>query len=902
MNLPPLSFTTPWILAALAVLPAIWFLLRVIPPLPKRAVFPPIKLLAGLDSTEETPAGTPVWLMILRLLLAAAVIIALAGPQFGRSLTLSGSGPLVLVIDNGWTAAANWESHQGLAREAIRLAEDQNRPVMILTTADAPDTSLVDAGRARRRIEGLKPQSWLATRAPLLTALNKARLKGTEILWLSDGIDDGNARALAKALKASGTLRIFHDRPTATAMAITGISATSKGWQVALLRAGTDGKRQGLIGLYGRDGEQLATAPFTFHTDTNRSDVALDLPLAMRARAARLQIEGYQSAGGVYFFDRGAPRRAVAIAAGSGAGEEPLLSGQYYLERALKPYADTITGKLAEVLGQKPSVLILSDGGRLSGNELSTVKTFVEAGGLLIRFAGDRLAEGGDALTPVPLRSGGRFLNGSLSWTSPQHLAPFAATSPFAGLVQPGEVTVSRQILAEPSVDLASHSWAQLSDGTPMVTAAPRGKGWIVQFHVTADPGWSNLPLSGLYVGMLRRLLPLASGTSPGAMAGIASLTPTETLDGFGRLHRADAQVKPIRALELDRTDPDRTHPPGLYGPVGAERALNATRENTALLPIAPQGLARIGIGQNLYAERASLDLAPILFTVALILLFIDMLAGLRLRGLLDTTAVRSRLKALLPALLFLALLPLPDHAAHAAGRNDAYAQKAALDTRLAYIVTGAADTDAMSKAGLTGLGRALATRTAYAPPEPMAVNPETDDLSFFPLIYWPMDPRERDVSPRALAKLAEYMRTGGTLLIDTRDQTLPPGVGQQTLRRLMGRIDLPPLVPVGGNHVLTRTFYLLSEFPGRWSGGRVWVAVNSAGDGVSPVIVGSNDWAAAWAVDRNGRPLADVSPGGERQREMAIRFGINVAMYALTGNYKTDQIHVPTLLKRLGH
>ncbi len=219
-----------------------------------------------------------------------------------------------------------------------------------------------------------------------------------------------------------------------------------------------------------------------------------------------------------------------------------------------------------------------------------------------------------------------------------------------------------------------------------------------------------------------------------------------------------------------------------------------------------------------------------------------------------------------------------------------------------------------MSKAGLTGLGLWLKARTSYEPEAPMGVDIAHDDLSFFPLIYWPMDPREKDLSPQALSKLADYMRNGGTLLIDTRDLTVgatrgPDSQGQQTLRRLIGKLDLPPLEPIPADHVLTKAFYLLQDFPGRWDGGKVWVealppsdpdhpAPARGGDGVSPVIIGGNDWAAAWAVDANGEPIASVD---DRQREMAIRFGINVVMYALTGNYKTDQVHAPALLERLG-
>jgi hypothetical protein len=256
-------------------------------------------------------------------------------------------------------------------------------------------------------------------------------------------------------------------------------------------------------------------------------------------------------------------------------------------------------------------------------------------------------------------------------------------------------------------------------------------------------------------------------------------------------------------------------------------------------------------------------------------------------------------------------------HSPHARA-DDAFDLKAATDTRLAYVVTGFSDVDDMSKAGLTGLGNQLRQRTSYEPQEPMGVDVAKDDLSFFPLLYWPMDPREKDLSPAALSKIADYMRNGGTILFDTRDLTLgaaqgASSPGQQTLRRLLAKLDLPPLEPVPPDHVLTKAFYILQGFPGRWDGGKVWVEAlppadpnagptpARGGDGVSPVIIGGNDWAAAWAVRPDGAPLVDVVPGGERQRELAYRFGVNLVMYTFTGNYKADQIHVPALLERLG-
>jgi hypothetical protein len=153
-------------------------------------------------------------------------------------------------------------------------------------------------------------------------------------------------------------------------------------------------------------------------------------------------------------------------------------------------------------------------------------------------------------------------------------------------------------------------------------------------------------------------------------------------------------------------------------------------------------------------------------------------------------------------------------------------------------------------------------------------------------------------------------MKNGGIIVFDTLDQNSARaadvqsvGPGLQRLRDIGHDLDIPPLVPVPPDHVLTRSFYLMQAFPGRWADGQVWVeqGQDRVNDGVSSVIIGGNDWASAWALDDNQRPMFATVPGGERQREMAYRFGVNLVMYALTGNYKSDQVHVPAILERLG-
>ena len=202
-----------------------------------------------------------------------------------------------------------------------------------------------------------------------------------------------------------------------------------------------------------------------------------------------------------------------------------------------------------------------------------------------------------------------------------------------------------------------------------------------------------------------------------------------------------------------------------------------------------------------------------------------------------------------------------------------------------------------------------LADRTSIEPGQPVAVDLERSELSFFPLIYWPISAAQRLPTGQARERIARYLEQGGTILFDTRDQHRTGGAaGSNTsperlrLRQILEGIRVPPLAKVPADHLLTKAFYLLQEFPGRYSGGGVWVETNAdvTRDGVTSVIIGAHDWAAAWALDRSGRPQFPVMPGGERQREYAYRFGVNLVMHVLTGNYKGDQVHVPSILNRL--
>ncbi|HEX3756019.1 MAG TPA: DUF4159 domain-containing protein, partial [Rhizomicrobium sp.] len=733
-------------------------------------------------------------------------------------------------------------------------------------------------------------------------ALTKLKPASPALYWLSDGLEDGHSGEMMAALRQFGSPTVY--APRRLAYGLLPVVRDGNGFSLTALRPVAAGPEDIQAAAIGTRGETLSVTRLHFQNGQTRARGHLSLPLDVRNETARLQIEGEDSAGAAQLLDSGAMQRRVGVVSIAQGENQPLLSDVYYIQRALEPFAEVDKGTISTLLAKHVAVLMLADIGRIPGADAQKVSRFVSQGGVLIRFAGDRMTTGTDDLVPVRLRVGGRYLGSAMAWGSPQHLAPFAANSPFNGLAIPEEVTVSRQILAEPSSELADRAWARLVDGTPLITARQQGSGWIVLFHITASPAWSSLPLSGLYVEMLKRLLALSAGTPPSDLAGLTSLPPVSLLDGLGHSVPPSAEALPIAARDFMHTEPSAKHPPGLYGAHGVESALNEMAAGDTLLPMGD-------LGQNTqpYGALSTRALQPMLLAAAAGLLLLDALLALALRGFLFRP-MRKRLAGGAAVLLLLGFVP------HARA-DDALAIKAALNTRLAYVKTGLADVDETSQEGLTGLGMALRARTSFEPLDPIGVDLAHDDLSFFPLLYWPMDPREKNPSPAVLSKLADYMRQGGTIFFDTRDLTLGAvrgagSPGEQTLRRLTQGLDLPPLEPVPLDHVLTKAFYILRDFPGRWAGGQVWVealppakpgseAPARGGDGVSPVIIGGNDWAAAWAVDSSGRFVSEVVPGGETQREMAFRFGINLVMYALTGNYKTDQVHAPALLERMG-
>jgi len=918
-----IGFSAPWLLLGLLTLPLLWLLLRAIPPAPVRQLFPGVALLLGLRDESTQAERTPWWLLLLRAAAMAAAIIGFAGPVVNPKERALGKGPLLVVFDGGWADARDWSERIGRASSLLGDAARDGRTaaVVVLTDLPAGDPVFLVAGEWVSRLAGFSPHPWDPDmrKAARWIAGQEGRW---ETVWFSDGLAHDGRGAVLAALEKRGPVRVTEgSRPI---FALRPAEFSGGAIKLTALRASVGGQSEQIVRAIGLDPagreRELARANLSFADGKKMAQASLNLPPELRNRISRFEIADWRSAGAVTLADDALRRRKVAIISGRTQREGlELLSPTHYLRRALEPTADLIKGSFSDILLANPDVIILADVARLAPTESQELLTWVQKGGLLLRFAGPRLAASDvarstdDPLVPVRLRAGGRTVGGAMSWGEPKSIRPFDKDSPFAGLAIPKDVKVSAQVMAQPGPDLSGRVIAALTDGTPLVTRKLVGTGQVVLFHVTANAEWSTLPLSGLFVQMLERLAVSSRSErpSPAELAGTV-WQPVKVLDGFGALHDAGAMAG-VTGERIAAATGGPELPPGLYKSNGRVIAVNVIAADQSLAP--SDWPARIPV-EGLLAKRET-QLKGWLLLVALVLLAGDVLASLWLSGRMRGPGHRVVGGTSL-VLAFAVLVIAPPQAR--AQQDDELALEATTNVVLAYARTGNARVDAVSEAGLRGLSDVLFSRTSVEPADPIGVDLESDELAFFPVLYWPITESQPLPSAAAYVRLNDFLRTGGMIVFDTRDGDIA-SLGQTTanarkLQQLAAGLDIPPLERVPKDHVLTRTFYLLQDFPGRFDSPDVWVEAappdaqraegmpfRNLDDNVSPVVIGANDWAAAWAVDRAGNYLFPVGRGtaGERQREIAYRFGVNLVMYVLTGNYKSDQVHVPALLERLG-
>lgn len=902
MSLSAITFLYPAMLAGLMVLPIVWLLIRSAPRSPKTVVFPAARILRGLKSNRRDIQRAPIWQTILRCLILTLLIIAAARPVMNRNDFAADDGAILIIADNGWDSAANWRQYRTALDQIANQARFDLQTVYIAQTVPEaagastwklPDiVGPVSPADTTSLFDRLQPRPWSADYTALSDLISERpemnRSVGS-ILWLTGQMDSPDKAELASELLDIAPITIIS--PTTTdRIAIRSLNRSGTGMVATLSHNRDDLPRTVNLLARGERGNVILRHSVDLAANTDQSDVAIMLPSDISNAIQSVGIEGIESAATMFQTGARWQQRRVGVVASSGDGPGVLSDQYFFLDRALSPYADVTYAPLGTLLENGVDVLVSAGPISGLGSQFDALERWINQGGMLVRFAGDSSSQIGNDFLPVRLRLGNRDFGGSMSWEKPKRLLDFPENSPFHGIAVPGDITVTRQLLAEPDPDIVSKTWARLTDGTPLITSAPRNAGRLVLFHVTPWADWSKLPMSGLFVELWQKILPLASPSNRSDAELQSSLPAQTVLDGFGHPHQPDALILPV---QTPLPTPSPRHPPGIYGENGQAVALNL---GPSLTDIGRDVVWPSGVSTREVTDQSQIDLAALCLLAAFILVLFDALILLVLNHVSLRRSRRSNaLTSVLLAVILTGASIAVMHPSHSVASTTL--PEAALQPRLAYLETGNAPVDRLSHAGMTGLTEILRRRSAADLNSVDGINPETDELSFYPLIYWPLVDGQEPFSERAQDRLNRYLNNGGMILIDSRDREVEPA----RLRRLLAGLEVPLLDRAPSDHILFRSFYLLDHAFGRFSE-PLWLDARPSQrlDGVASVLFGGNDWASAWIIPEGRDDLRneDISP---RQREMAYRFGVNLVMYALTGSYKGDQVHIPAILERLG-
>jgi len=749
LTLGGLTFLAPLTLLGLLSLPIIWWILKITPPRPKKAVFPPLRLLQQVKTEEETPNATPLWLLLFRFLLIGLIVFALSLPIIKQAEGIE-DRPLTLLLDTHWAAGANWTAMSQEAEARIADARRKNLSVRIITSTRAStDTELPSfkpADQALNTLRTIFPDPLPFDAAYVEAALRRpdisVGLEDSDALWISAGLDTAPMNAPIEILETAARLTRIVPVETTVPLIAGAVTETADGFQAQWHRPEHIGTRRSTIEAISRDGRLIERQIINFAPGQDVAESRFRLPPNLRRRVAMLRSADARTAGSVKLFDDSWGRPVIGLLAPSEDTASPLLSEPFYTQSALLPFADMFTGDLDYLLSLSPEILIMPDVARIASPELTD---YVEQGGLLIRFAGPKLAQRADDLLPVQIRdgdNGGRAFGGALTWEDPQSIAAFSNESPFFGLNVPDEIEIRKQVMAAASAETDSKTWARLTDGSPIVTAAPRGLGQIVLFHVTASPDWSNLALSGLYVDMLRRILPLAGQSSRKSVATDGDWSPDRVLNGVGRLDNPSIETATLPAAIAETAPITRLHPPGLYRQGQRLKARNMINDAAPYDVIT----AADGLRTERLGGTRDKNIIGWLLGIAMTLLALDVICSLYASGRLRP---RRKAAGTVAALCLMALVFIPPQSAHAQDAPDIV-----LDLHVGYVKTGNGSLDQISEDAMNGLSTALNNRTTIEPVGVRGVDLDNDELSFFPFIYWPVAADIETLSPQTAASL----------------------------------------------------------------------------------------------------------------------------------------------------
>lgn len=899
----------PLALIPLILLPIIWFISKNIPPKPKTQILPSLRFLKGIKTNKPQNFDAPLWLKILRSFAIGLIILGLASPIWQKEKAINNqNNNYIFIFENGLSGANEFEIAKNNAIKIIEnneaISKNSNQYI-ILQSANAQDIAPKTASNAIAILEKMQPAPFFTSDKNLLNAFAKINIKA-QIFYFGDGLKHQFQNELFNKIKSFGNINYL--APSSPFFAINNVKINENSLNIQIIGNGNSAQLES----YDIGNNLLSTN----NISTGNNNINLGANIINKI--TYLKIKGQNNAGATWIINSFEKRLNIGIENIKNP-DNPLLSENYYIENAAKIIGNVNSASIDELVKMRPNAIIFPDRNGFSQNEIQELINYINQGGMVIRYAGAKAASANnDILLPAKISPQIKVMNNSFSWVE-NTIEPFPQNSPLFGLDIDPNIQINGLVRTEESnnVDI----WARLKDKSPLISAKKMGQGYIVLIHMPASSIWSNLALSKYQYEFLRRIMSKTQGQSlpVSERAPTLPLVPQIIINGNGKIEKPNENIKAIAPEDWQKASPSFLTPPGIYEGGSSLFIMNALKTDfniEALNP--PNYFKKLNIENNQFAFK------PILVLFGALLLLFDMIFSSKSNLKFKKPKSFKNIGKIMGALALISLFGFEASPNISKAQNldenslvpwgqvldepppigSQQETKTNSTLKLAYIITNDEHINNEAKQGLEALAKAMTMRTNAEVAEVVGIHPNSDELAFYPIIYWLLPDNPQSLDEKSTKALDFYMQNGGVVFIDTKGKGKSIKASQDAVKAALNGLHVPPLEKTPQDHVLNRTFYLLHSYPSNFGDANLFIESKessnmSANDGVSPIIIGDGEFAAVWAKFNNQSPLASRNQE-ELDQELAIRFGINICMYALTGQYKNDQLHIPMILQRI--
>ncbi len=893
-----ISFANPLALWAIGSLPLIYLVVKTFPPAPKSFNFSSLYLLKSISSDTITRSKCPIWLLIFRILLILVIIIYFSKPFINSSKLDNKIENYFVFLDAGWSTASEWENYKDTLLEIMLEAKKLNKKFYLLrSNPDKERDSTIMFQSTNQLSDYLNeqpPSPWQFNLDKTINKLDKTKFKkNTRYFYILSDFDYyPNEKRISSIIKEKyPNIEIINlvsrikvlDKPSIIADNI----------EIKVKRLGNFfSEDQFYLKMVSKDGQVIYYKNYNFKKNDHTVIIREKFPLSLINRLEKIEIVDQNHAAGKFYFDDLNKKKIIGIVSEIiDYKENPLLSSVYYIKKALGNENKIIINNLENLISANIDILILPDVGLIEEKLSIILKKWISNGGLLIRFSGPKLAkEYTNFITTEKTYKKIRFLGGQLSWEDEPIIESFPDNSIFRGLEIPDDIVIRKQLMLDFKGNQKYTVLGSLKDGTPLITSKEYDKGKIILFHFTANNDWSNIPITNLFVEMLYRTTLFNSIRKNDSLEEVKM---KYFIDGFGKIQKPDKIIKIKDGIKLQKSHPSPKNIPGIYENDELSIALNLSG-NLKYDQFVKESYKNTT--EEVFFKKSISDLSKIFLYLIIIFSIVDIIATLMIK--INSNILKTFKKKIgYLSMFFLLFCFIKNDNLKA---NDYFNE-----TYLAYVKSANENKNKITKRGLNTLSEVLDRRTSISPRGVIEVDIEKDEIFYFPFLYWPIGKTLPDLSARTITKVKDYLFKGGIIFFDAYEIKINNSSDSKNLKKMVSflrKINSNELINIDKKHTLSKSFYLLNSFPGRWNKNLILTDKNDKriNDGVSSIVLGFNDWASAWALDENNYPIYPVVPGGEKQREFAYRVGVNITMYSLTGTYKNDQIHSKSILERL--